>query len=125
MNWISVSERLRDDDDEVLMYAGEEYFVGCYERDTWWFSDYDIEGVTHWMPLPEPPSDEGKAMIDDLRAAAVELREHAWLSRFRQANYKNKYNELSPQACNDIARYVDGFILKILDSTPPDEEDKE
>lgn len=28
----------------------------AYESESeWWTSEEQIEGVTHWMPLPEPP----------------------------------------------------------------------
>ena len=60
--------------------------------------------------------------LAEIKREAEKIREHAWLMRFRKANYSNKYNELSPDACRDIADYVD----KLLDlatspalSSPP------
>jgi integrase len=63
--WINVDERLPDVLQEVLAYRGnyianlinvytyvggdiwkDEYGFGCRRED---------EGITHWMPLPEPP----------------------------------------------------------------------
>lgn len=65
--WISVEERLPEDDSHYLVWAhdnGAEE-VALYYGDGEWLTD-DLENitrvVTHWMPLPEPPEegdDEG------------------------------------------------------------------
>jgi predicted house-cleaning noncanonical NTP pyrophosphatase (MazG superfamily) len=52
--------------------------------------------------------------LDDLRAHAMAMKDHAWLARFRKADMENKYNQLSPQACRDIASYVDKVLDKAL-----------
>ena len=52
--------------------------------------------------------------IEFLQQKAVMLKNHAWLERFRRADYENKYNELSPQACRDIAAYVDSLLDDII-----------
>ena len=64
---------------------------------------------TPWEPSPE------------VVGYAKTLRNHAWLERFRKADYGNKWNELSPQACRDIAVYVDALLDRIVpkwDFTP-------
>lgn len=58
----------------------------------------------------------------ELMNAALELRNHAWLERFRKATGDNGYSELSPAACNDIAGYVDRFIDKVLAQRADDGE---
>ena len=54
--WISVEDRLPEDDDDVLIFSNERViFVGCYKNGQWIsYSLYAIYGnvVTHWMPLP-------------------------------------------------------------------------
>ena len=54
--WISVKDRLPEDDDDVLIFSNERMiFVGCYKNGQWIsYSLYAIYGnvVTHWMPLP-------------------------------------------------------------------------
>lgn len=74
MEWISVKDRLPQAYDYVLIYAkrpgtGEPCPVGIARHDsTTWeplesligaYSDveweYDIDEITHWMPLPAPP----------------------------------------------------------------------
>ena len=70
--WISVEERLPDDDVNVLVYAignNENDVIAmtsythnmlCYGIEGWrspwqyFFAEYKI---THWMPLPEPPKE--------------------------------------------------------------------
>lgn len=62
MGWIPVSERLPEAFEVVLVYN-----EACGIKDLYVDSDYEwfnvpyswIEkgGVTHWMPLPEPPED--------------------------------------------------------------------
>lgn len=60
--WISCSERMPDDDVDVLVYddgiliarynADDEYTSGWMES----FECYPLTNVTHWMTLPEPPT---------------------------------------------------------------------
>ena len=69
--WISVDERLPDKRQEVLAYRGD--FNGdmmnvyTYLGSANWEDDYgyrgstEHEGITHWMPLPEPPKMKGGA----------------------------------------------------------------
>ena len=76
--WISVEERLPEDDlppdtDRVAIKVltvtkhGTRRFVRELTRQRWWWRGVmqpwswskDAIGVTHWMPLPEPPEVEG------------------------------------------------------------------
>ncbi len=66
--WISVKDRLPEKEQEVLCYCGE--FIGdlikvyTYMGNDKWEDDYGYfgsakeEGISHWMPLPEPPKGE-------------------------------------------------------------------
>ena len=59
--WISVKERLPEDNGAYLVYTQEEYIgLFWFDRDEKeWTEESDfpcLEGyVTHWMPLSEPP----------------------------------------------------------------------
>lgn len=63
--WIPVTERLPEKDADVLCCRGNHIGalrdVYTYKGDGKWEDSYgfwnytDIEGITHWMPLPEPP----------------------------------------------------------------------
>ncbi len=68
MKWISVDDKLPDDDknyyESVLVYCA---YGACKEFDdayltdnkTWLDEKYNAQiPVTHWMPLPEPPKDQ-------------------------------------------------------------------
>ena len=67
MKWTSLKEAYPPKDTYVLVYKGD--FIGdmmdvfCYEGgDTWkdcygYSSTTEGEGITHWMPLPEPPQE--------------------------------------------------------------------
>lgn len=50
VKWISVKERMPDEDTEVLYYNGFHCNMGWLPR-----------AATHWMPLPEPPEEEEDA----------------------------------------------------------------
>ena len=71
--WISVEERLPEDDVAVLVYAIGNNENSCVAMTSYTHHmyGYNIEGwrspwqyffyerkITHWMPLPEPPKEE-------------------------------------------------------------------
>lgn len=68
--WISVDERLPEESGYFLVYISREsegFRVQAYyycEDDTWENGDTmassEYYGVTHWMPLPEPPETKGE-----------------------------------------------------------------
>lgn len=62
--WISVKDRLPEDNTDVLVYHGSLISIYSYMGHNEWEDDYgyfsrtDDDGITHWMPLPEPPKEE-------------------------------------------------------------------
>ena len=63
--WIPVTERLPEDDSDVIAYlrTGEEerIFPANYAKGVWFdciFNKRVTETTTHWMPLPQPPKGE-------------------------------------------------------------------
>lgn len=67
--WISVSEKLPEDQTHVQVYAPDykiigSVLVGIYFSESETFTVYDFgesklrEKVTHWVPLPEPTKEE-------------------------------------------------------------------
>jgi hypothetical protein len=63
--WISVEERLPEEDETVLYYD-EKYVSACmfFSEEFNTLDTYEssiVDGVTHWMPLPEPPKMKGGA----------------------------------------------------------------
>lgn len=68
--WISVNDKLPPDNEFVLVYVYGQIKVYFYavsddgqERCHWWedeggsfHSDIADDDVTHWMPLPQPPT---------------------------------------------------------------------
>ena len=63
--WISVTERLPEDDSDVLAYLrdGDEgrIYPANYAKGVWFdciFASSANNTTTHWMPLPEPPKGE-------------------------------------------------------------------
>lgn len=63
VEWFSVKEKLPEDDRNVLVYDDndDELYIAWYEEyNNRWYSQESerLYGVTHWMPLPEPPKGE-------------------------------------------------------------------
>lgn len=59
--WISVKERLPDEDVWVLtLQTDGDMIVNCIAFEGKWCSNDHgfIPTVTHWMPLPKPPEEE-------------------------------------------------------------------
>ena len=63
--WISVDDRLPEDDGDVLAYSsiGEEsrIYPACYSNGVWFdcvFNAPATDTTTHWMPIPKPPKGE-------------------------------------------------------------------
>lgn len=67
MNWIKTSEKLPEADTRVIAYKKDSYlkihflwynkYHNCWDDED--ADDFycDIDQVSHWMPLPEPPKD--------------------------------------------------------------------
>ena len=63
--WISVDDRLPEDDSDVLVYSriGEEFriYPACYSNGVWFdcvFNAPATDTTTHWMKMPHPPKGE-------------------------------------------------------------------
>ena len=63
--WISVDDRLPEDDSDALAYSrnGEEgrIYPANYAKGVWFdciFNTPATDTTTHWMPLPQPPKGE-------------------------------------------------------------------
>lgn len=64
--WISVKDKMPPRDTDVLVFIWGGCSVGRFDKGPdgletrWEFEDYylykdEMNAVTHWMPLPEPP----------------------------------------------------------------------
>ena len=63
--WVSVDDRLPEDDSDVLAYSriGEEsrIYPACYTNGVWFDCVFNVPATdmtTHWMPMPNPPKGE-------------------------------------------------------------------
>ncbi|EFM9908478.1 DUF551 domain-containing protein [Escherichia coli] len=61
--WISCSERMPNDDQWCVVDAADGYYVQCWSEGQGWLGD-DISlrncDVIRWMPIPEPPQQDGE-----------------------------------------------------------------
>ncbi len=63
MMWISVKDRLPDKECLALVSDGRHVTIADWSRGNGWVTDREDRAfgitnytITHWMPLPEPPS---------------------------------------------------------------------
>ena len=60
MEWIDVNERLPEEDVKVMVCCctkkGIQNINLAYQTRGIWHGSGSMSGVTHWMPLPEPPN---------------------------------------------------------------------
>ena len=61
--WISVDERLPDDNDRIIAFRPNEPETSAYKYCVMWGWSVKVSlkqhrGITHWMPLPQPPKGE-------------------------------------------------------------------
>ena len=61
--WMSCSERMPDDAQWCVVDAADGYYVQCWSEGQGWLGD-DISlrncDVIRWMPIPEPPQQDGE-----------------------------------------------------------------
>ena len=59
LKWIPVSERLPEKYETVLTYDGYSVEPGVFYGNSYFYEldneAYPLFGITHWMPLPDPP----------------------------------------------------------------------
>jgi hypothetical protein len=60
--WISVEERLPDEDRDVLLTDGQEVVQAWLDEDGWqvWHTSQNWRGARAWMPLPKPPANDSR-----------------------------------------------------------------
>lgn len=66
--WVSVNDRAPDNGQDVLVYIddwGKSRITGLnYDNGAWYDCIMNCEvvipNITHWMPLPEPPREDGR-----------------------------------------------------------------
>lgn len=60
-DWISVNEKLPDDNDRVIVYRPMESELSAYKYCVMWGwsvkASLNHKGISHWMYLPNPPED--------------------------------------------------------------------
>jgi hypothetical protein len=58
--WISVTERLPDEEQDVIVFTNEGTHVAALDEDGVWCPSHGdgwmFPDVSHWMPLPAPPT---------------------------------------------------------------------
>ena len=60
--WISVDDRLPDDNDRVIAFRPNEPEISAYKYCVMWGwsvkASLKHRGITHWKPMPQPPKGE-------------------------------------------------------------------
>ena len=73
--WVAVGERLPDDGQTVLVAfdpacdTGEPVWLGWLDEGAWRDADGAPWPVTHWQPIPAPPTKQGNAEFTESKEA--------------------------------------------------------
>ena len=64
-HWISVEDELPNNYERVIAAFGRHFARICFHcGDTWYLDNPPVaepmSGITHWMPLPQPPKEGGE-----------------------------------------------------------------
>ena len=69
-NWISVKDRLPENENPVLVFGGKSIYTAVYGNrggysNQWWKLNSKTHycNPTHWMPLPSPPITQNSAKL--------------------------------------------------------------
>lgn len=54
--WISIDERAPSENVEVLCTDLQDVFIASRHSDFFTSGEHELQYVTHWMPLPKPPT---------------------------------------------------------------------
>ena len=57
MKWIPVTERLPEYGQEVIVCSHRTVLPLVFTTNFWDAEHDNWQGITHWMPLPEPPKE--------------------------------------------------------------------
>lgn len=59
MEWISIKDKLPDQDHEVLVIFEDMYYLAEWSKESGWRDTMDYKEVTvsHWMELPDEPNE--------------------------------------------------------------------
>lgn len=64
MSWIPITDRQPKDYQTVLFVSEGKVYAGYYDKSHYYFGygtgALEPESVTHWMPLPDPPTEPGR-----------------------------------------------------------------
>ena len=58
--WIPVTDRLPQDDEDVLVWVNGTHRDMAYRDEGVWYDEEHnhLKNITHWMPLPAPPKED-------------------------------------------------------------------
>ena len=135
MEWISVKDRLPDEEDSYLTYMMDNgcsynnviqrFFIkprilkGIYgdTHSNWELVKWDDYVVTHWMPLPKPP--EQKENLEDNTVHHFvhhleQMRQFIYYPREFTEEEHDEYFEEVREFCQENPRLVKGFSEKFF-----------
>jgi hypothetical protein len=63
MEWISVEDRLPENERVLVYIPQRDFLIADCVNGVWWEDQLGyVTGITHWMPLPEPPINLNRGM---------------------------------------------------------------
>lgn len=105
-NWISVKDRLPENENPVLVFGGKSIYTAVYGnrgpyKNRWWKLNSKTHycNPTHWMPLPNRPNNDTINQVESLNSIVL-----------KEATNDGEFDECDQLVCSNCGIELQGWV---------------